>query len=343
MTHASLRALGAFKPLAFCFGFAALAAAPVAATAQTELTMSTVSQTSDDYQLAIAWSNVLSEGGKYRIVPDGGSGTVRGLRLLAQGRVQLSPIGAPHYADAIQRSGSFAEDPPELVERYKSLRALFAIPTGMAQYVVRADSGIASLADLRGKRVAIGRPGGNAGRVTTILYKIHGLDVERGDYRGEYIDFGPGLEELADGKLDAVLVWGGMPHSAVYNTSRTTPVSFISPDPAKLPDFRAAITNGDYYVFREVPPDVIRAAYGQGVRIDAPMRAWTFPMMIVVNGDMDETTAYELTRTLWENVETVRSSSQALSLLDAGTATEALSTELHPGAARYFRERGLLR
>ena len=312
------------------------------AAAQTELSMATVSQTSDDYQLAIAWSNILGRDGRYRLTPDGGSGTVRGLRSVAQGRMDVTPIGAPHFADALAGAGSHAEDPAALVAAYKDLRALFAIPTGMAQYVTRADAGLERIADLRGKRVAIGRPGGNAGRVTTYLFSVHGLDLDRGDYAGEYIDFGPALDDLGDGKLDAVLVWGGVPQSGVYNLSRGTRVRFLSPDPAKLPDFQQAITNGEFYVFREVPAEVVRDAYGDGVAIDGPMYAWTFPMMLVVSKDMDEQTAYDLTAAIWDNVDEIRASSAQLNLLDVSTATQALSAELHPGAARYFRERGVI-
>lgn len=322
--------------------FATLSLLGVPAQAQTDIAMATVSQTSDDYQLAIAWSNILGETGDYRLTPDGGSGTVKGLRLVAQGRVQISPIGAPHYADAVGGSGSFKDDPAELVEAYGDLRALFAIPTGMAQYVARAESGHTTVTDLAGKRVAIGRPGGNAGRVTTYLFNVHGLDRAAGDYDGEYIDFGPALEELGDGKLDAALVWGGVPQAGVYNLSRQTPVRFVSPDPAKLGEFQRAITNGEFYVFREVSPEIVKAAYGDGVEIDGPMYAWTFPMMLVVSKDMDEQTAYDLTAAVWDNVDEIKAASAQLNLLDADTATDALSAELHPGAARYFRERGLL-
>lgn len=324
------------------FAAASLVVAETPATAQTDITIATVSQTSDDYQLAIAWSTILAESGDYRLTPDGGSGTVKGLRLVAQGRVQISPIGAPHYADAVAGSGSFKDDPAELVEAYGDLRALFAIPTGMAQYVARAESGYETVTDLAGKRVAIGRPGGNAGRVTTFLFGVHGLDREAGDYDGEYIDFTPALEELGDGKLDAALVWGGVPQAGVYNLSRQTPIRFVSPDPAMLPEFQKAITNGEFYIFREVSPEIVKAAYGDGVVIDEPMYAWTFPMMLVVSKDMDEETAYQLTAAVWDNIERIKGASEQLRLLEAATATEALSADLHPGAERYFRERGLL-
>lgn len=321
---------------------AALLSTP-SAWAQTELNMATVSQTSDDYQLAIALSNILAKEGRYKLTPDGGSGTVKGLRLLAQGRVQVSPIGAPHFADARGGAGSFKDDPAELVAAFGDLRALFAIPTGMAQYVARADSGLKTVTDLAGRRVAIGKPGGNAGRVTTFLFQVHGLDREAGDYDGEYIDFGPALEEVGDGKRDAALVWGGVPQAGVYNLSRATPVRFVSPDPAKLADFQSAISNGQYYVFRKVAPETLKAAYGDGVVADGPMYAWTFPMMLVVSKDMDEQTAYDLTKAVWDNADAIRASSAQLNLLDIETATEALSADLHPGAARYFREQGVLK
>ncbi|WP_171054148.1 TAXI family TRAP transporter solute-binding subunit [Arenibacterium halophilum] len=322
--------------------FLAASAIAAPAVAQTQLNMATVSQTSDDYQFAIALSNILAKDGQYQLTPDGGSGTVKGLRSVAMGRMQLTPIGSPHYADAVAGQGSFKEDPERLINAYKDLRALFAIPTGMAQYVTLANSGIETLGDLEGKRVGIGRPGGNGGRVSQVLFSTYGLDADS-DYSPEYIDYTAALEELGDNKLDATLVWGGVPQAGVFNLSRQAQVRFISPEPEKLADFRGAISNGDYYVFREVPAELLKKAYGDDVVADGPAYCWTFPMMIVVSKDMDEQTAYDITKAVWDNVEEMRASSDQLSLLDPNTAIDALSAELHPGSAKYFREIGLLK
>lgn len=320
----------------------AVAAAPFAAPAvqAKELVMATVSLTSDDFQLAAAWANILVRGkSDLRITPVE-TGTVKGLRNVAQGKADLSLIGAPHYLDATSRGGSFKDDPENLVAAYRDMRVLFAMDTGMAQYVVRAAAGIKTLHDLKGKKVSIGRPGGNAGRVSTILFQVHGLEVDK-DYTPQYLDFGPALEQLGNGQIDAALVWGGLPQSGIDNASRGNRLRFVSPDADSLTSFQAAITNGAHYLYRSIPGSRVKAAYNDRVDTDDVVRFWTFPFMVMVRADMPEDTAYALSKALWENVDEVRSSSAALGLLDIERATQGLSAPLHPGAARYLKERGV--
>ncbi|HYH19456.1 MAG TPA: TAXI family TRAP transporter solute-binding subunit [Azospirillum sp.] len=313
-----------------------------ATAAATELVMATVSLTSDDFQLAMAWSDVLAQKDTGLRITPVATGTVKGLRNLSQGRADLSLVGAPHFLDAINREGSFKDDPPGLVDSYKGLRVLFAIDTGMGQYVVRADSPIRTLADLQGKRVSIGRPGGNAGRVSTLLFKVHGAEVGRGGVHAEYLDYGPSLERLGNGQIDATLVWGGIPQAGIDQASRSTRLRFVSPDPDSLPALQAAITNGAHYLYRTIPAERIKEVYGGRVDSDGDVRFWTFPFMVMARADMPEQTAYTICRTFWTNADKVRASSAALALVDLSTAAQGLSAELHPGARRCLTELGAL-
>ncbi|WP_029009316.1 TAXI family TRAP transporter solute-binding subunit [Azospirillum halopraeferens] len=335
MPHTLRRSIAVFLLCAA----ALLRPGPVAAT---ELTMATVSLTSEDFQLAMAWSEVLGrQKTGLRITPIA-TGTAKGLRLLSLGRADLSLIGAPHYLDALGSTGSFKEDPPELVEGYRRLRVLFAIDTGMGQYVVRDDSPVRTLADLKGRRVSIGRPGGNAGRVSTHLFKVHGIDPDRGDVKTEYLDYGASLDRLGNGQIDATLVWGSVPQAGIDQASRGTRLRFVSPDPGSLPALQAAIENGAHYVYRTIPAARIAEAYGGRVASDGDVRFWTFPFMVVVRADMAEDTAYTLCRTFWDQVEAVRAGSAALAMVDPANAASGLSAELHPGARRCLADIGAL-
>mgnify|MGYP002725668568 CR=1 FL=1 len=307
-----------------------------------EVVVNAVAPTSDDYALAVVWSNLVSKsGGKTKLtVVD--NGTVKGLRMLARGRVNVSVLGSPHYLDAIASKGKFKDDPSSLVERYKKMSALFAIRTSAGQYVARTDSGIKEFADFRGKKFAIGRPGGNAGRVTKALLKVHGIEMEK-DCDAQYLKYSQALESMTNNTMDGTFVWGGIPQAGVDNGSRMMKLRFISPDPSKLPEFRKLITSGDYYVFQRVPAETLKEAYGNRVEVDSDIQFWTFPFMFMVNDSMSEDIAYEITRVLWTNLEEVNKTSFALSLISAESALDALSAKLHPGAARYFKEAGLLK
>jgi len=314
------------------------------AAAAKELVIGTIGLTGDTYQLAIAWSNLmLKKGGDLKLTPVEGGGTNKMMRSLAAGRMDLGFIGAPHYRDAVDKSGAFKDEPGEMVAKYKNMRTLFAIQTGGAQYVTRVDSNIRSIPDFRNKKVAIGAPGGNMGRVSTVLFKLYGLDAAKGDVKAQYLEYGAALEAMGNGQLDVVAVWGGVPQAGVYNASRANKLRFVSPERTKLPTLQKAVTNGDFYVFREIAPEEIKAAYGDAVLCDDAARFWTFPMMVVVNKEMPTDAAYTLVKVFWEQLSEVKASSNALSLLDPKIALEGVSAEVHPGAVRYFTEKGLLK
>ncbi|SMF22012.1 hypothetical protein SAMN06265365_104144 [Tistlia consotensis] len=302
-----------------------------------DLVFSGVSTTSDDYALGVVWSGLAKQAGIDMTVVENGS--VAGLRKAAQGEVDLVGIGAPHYLDAIEGKGKFEKDPAEFRDAYKKMKVILALPTGMAQYVVAADSEIRSFHDLAGHSVGIGRPGGNAGRVSKILFDVHGIGDK---VDGQYLEYEPALGQILSGTLDAALVWGSIPTAAIDNASRGRKLRFISPDPATLPAFRKALTNGQYYVYQKVPEASIEKAYGTRVVSDGPALFWTFPYQIMVRGDLDDDTVYKLTKALWEHIELVNGQSAALSLISLDNAFEGISGELHPGAKRYYQEIGKL-
>ncbi|AHL77627.1 hypothetical protein CH92_09470 [Stutzerimonas stutzeri] len=305
-----------------------------------EVIVSAVSPTSDDYALAVAWSNISArdEGDSLTVVDNG---TIKGLRLLAMNKVDVTVIGSPHFKDATLRQGQFAEDPERLIERYKTIKALFAIRSSAGQYLVTEKSGIKRFADFKGHSLAVGRPGGQAGSVSSELLKSVGLAPGE-DVDTQYITYGEAFDQMANGSLDGTFVWGSVPQAAVDNASRTMNLRFVSPDVATFEEFKGNITSGEYFSLKTVPASRIESAYEGRVESDGDVQFWTFPFMFVVNESMDEETAYQITKTLWEHVEDVRNASNALALLDINDATQMLSADLHPGAARYFREKGLI-
>ncbi|WP_110597908.1 TAXI family TRAP transporter solute-binding subunit [Salinicola lusitanus] len=306
-----------------------------------DFVVSATSQTSDDYALAVAWSSALAKQSDEDRLTVVDNGSVNGLRQLAAGRLDIAVIGAPHYLDAVNKRGNFSEDPDRLTEAYAGLKSLFAISTSAGQYVVREESGINSFADLKGHSLAIGRPGGNAGRVSSAFLEAYDLDPEE-SVDTQYIDYTDAFNQMSNGRLDGTFVWGGLPQAAIDNASRTMKLRFISPDEAHMAAFREHITAGEHYRLKPVSRQEITAAYEDRVSSDETTHFWSFPYMFVVSGDMDDDTAYELTKALWSNLDAIKRTSAALNLLRLNEATTGLTADLHPGAARYFREIGLI-
>lgn len=307
-----------------------------------ELIFSAVGPTTQDYQMGVAWSNLLNEAGSKQKLTVIDNGSVKGLRQVASGQADIVAIGSPHYKDATQKGGNFKEDPDNLVDAYKTMSTLFAITTSAAQYVARVESDVNSIEEFKGKKIAIGRPGGNAGRVTTSLFQAHGVDLTAGDADGQYLKYGSALDQMANGTMDATLVWGGVPQSGIENASRQMKLRFVSPDPTKLDAFRDKITNGEYYVFQKVPKAVLNQAYDGRVEAGEFEYFWTFPFMMVVRDDMPDDVAYDLVKTFWDNIAKINAMSPALALITKEGALQALSAKIHPGAARYYKEAGMM-
>ncbi|MGI6789820.1 TAXI family TRAP transporter solute-binding subunit [Aminivibrio sp.] len=316
--------------------------APVCAS--TKLTAGAIGTTSDTYMLAMGWANALNEvGSSVSITPLEGGGTVQLLRGLVSNRWDIGFIGSPHYGNALAGELNFEKDPPELRERYKKARVLFGILSGMGQYVVRGDSDIYSVADLKGKKISIGTPGGMAGLVTRRLFHDHGLSHENNDYSPQYLEYSTALDEMRSNLLDATLLWGGIPQVAAFNFSRQIPVRFLPINEKAFASFKENMPGGRYYILKEYTPENLKAVYGEEALVQKePANMWTFQMMVIVREDMPEEIAYEITKQFWENLDFIKETGSALKALDSNEALKDLSAEFHPGAVRYYKEKGWL-
>ena len=328
------------KKTAVMVAVAAVLAWSGGAWAATTLTLGAIGKTSDTYIMAVAWSSILKKASKeVAITPLEGGGTVKLLRGVATGKYNIGFIGSPHYVNALEGTLKFKKDPPEMRAKYKDVRSLFGITSGMGQYAVRADGPIMKIADLKGKKVAIGTSGGMAGTVTKLLFKVDGLT----DFQPQYLKYGPALDEMRNNRLDASFLWGGIPQAAAYNFSRQIPLRFLPVSKETFAKFKKAMPQGKWYVLRTFQPADLAKAYGKGVAQDTPADFWTFQMQVVVRKEMPDKVAYEIVKAFWENLNQVKSASVALSKLNQAECLESLSAELHPGAAKYYKEKGWIK
>ncbi|MGG4605075.1 TAXI family TRAP transporter solute-binding subunit [Paenalcaligenes sp. Me131] len=316
--------------------FALLAFTAFTTTIQAEVVFSGVSATSDDYALGVVWSGIAKDAGLAMTVVE--NGTVAGMRKTAQEEVDFVAVGSPHYLDAVVGEGAYAKDPASIRDKYKTMKAVLGLPSGMAQYVVSADSSIKKISDFDGKKIGVGRPGGNAGKVSNDLFDLHTIKVS-----GQHLEYGPALEQLVTGALDGTLVWGSIPNASIDNASRGNKLRLVSLDEDSFTQLQEKISNGKFYILQSVPATTIDKIYEGRVLVEGDhVNFWTFPWQVMVNESVDEEVVYQLTKALWENIEKVQASSAALSLIQRDTTLKGISADLHPGAEKYYREVGML-
>jgi TRAP transporter TAXI family solute receptor len=211
------------------------------------------------------------------------------------------------------------------------LRALFSVYPELLTVMAREDANIHSLADLRGKRVALG-PAGSGTRSTMDL-AMEAVGVKRSDLRAalemKFVETAPAL---CENKIDAFVMVAGHPNPIFHEAADTCRTRVV---PVTGAPIDALVAARPYYAKAEVPGKVYK-----GTETAQP----TFGTMatIVVSADMPDDVAYAITRAVFDNFDDFRRLHPALAGLTKEQALRGETVPFHPGAARYFKEVGLM-
>jgi TRAP transporter TAXI family solute receptor len=214
--------------------------------------------------------------------------------------------------------------------RFEKLRAISALGVVPIHLVARADSGIRSVKDLRGRRVNVGPPVGELFRVSGALFAQFGFDVSA--VRAFELSFDAAATELRAGRLDAMFVVGAYPAAAVTDA--------MADGRAYLVPIEGAYADHLRFNSSFLHPALIPAGTypGQG----ASVRTIGMQNILVCARDLDEQTVYELTKYLFVALPKLSAIVSSVRLMNIDQAS-ATSVPLHDGAARYYRERELAR
>ena len=201
---------------------------------------------------------------------------------------------------------------------------------GVVHYAVLNSSGINTLADLKGKRIAVG-PQGNS--TSLFLAKVLGvLGIAWEEITPSYLSFADGLQALVDGKVDMAIVSAGPPVSSIIELA-------ASGKAWHLIDFDAEFTAKfleayPYYISYTIPANTYN-----GQTADVHTTATT--NMLMVNANLSEEFVYQMTKAAFENLSDWAAAANSVKTITLKDAPNT-SIPLHEGAARYYREVGVL-
>ncbi|WP_246148709.1 TAXI family TRAP transporter solute-binding subunit [Skermanella pratensis] len=253
-------------------------------------------------------------------------GSVENLKEMRTGTLESALSQADIAFWAREGTGPYKGQQP-----FDQLTAIANLYVETVHLVVRAESGIRNVADLKGKRVSVGEEGSGTLVEARVILEAYGIAETEIDAR--YLKPGPAGDRLVEGEVDAFFIVGGHPVAAVAEAAARTPIRLLSFDDEqgrglkeRLPFFTESVIGEGVY---EGVSETLTLGVGA---------QW------LVRGDVPEDMVYGITRALW-HPNTRR-------LLDNGhprgpsiqlaTATKGLAAPLHPGAARYYREAGVL-
>lgn len=242
------------------------------------------------------------------------------IRFVCAGQSDIGFTLADTAADAVNGEAGFDGEP-------QSIQALARIYNNFTQVFVRADAGIESIADFAGKRVSTGSP--NSGTEVIALRLLEANDLTTEDIEQQSLGLPESVQGIKDGSIDALIWSGGLPTGGI-----TDLVTTLGEDVVALPltDELTALqdTYGDVYTEATLAADVY------DLPEDVPTIA--VPNLLVVSDAMPENLAYDITKAIFENLDTLISVHPEAENISPDTATDTAPVEMHPGAQRYFDE-----
>lgn len=277
------------------------------------------------YPIGVGLSQIYSDGiAGAKTSVQATKASVENLNLLQAGRGELALALGDSVADA--KNG--VEDAGFKTPLTK-LRAIAGAYPNYIQIVANKESGIKTLADLKGKTISVGAPKSGTELNARAIFKAAGLTYEDMS-KVQYLPFAESVELIKNRQLDATLQSSGLGMAAIRDLSSTMPLNYVSIPP----DVVAKIGNAAYQ------PAQIPANTYDGQPESVPTVAIT--NILVTREDVSDDIAYQMTRLMFENLTRLGNSHSAAKDIKLQNAAKNLPIPLHPGAERYYKEAGAL-
>ncbi|MEU0542894.1 TAXI family TRAP transporter solute-binding subunit [Nocardia sp. NPDC005978] len=272
------------------------------------------------FALGNAYAQQISEatGGKVKATAAETGASVQNIQQLVSGNYQVAFSLADSAADAVLGTGGFTDKQP--------VRALSRIYTNYTQVIVRADAGINSVADMRGKRVSTGSPKSGTEVIAQRLLTAAGLNPDS-DVSAQRLDLAKTVDGLKDGSVDAMFWSGGLPTPGITDlfTTAKDKVRFL--DIADLLDKMRTVN--PVYEAGTIPA----ATYA----LPTDVKTIVVPNLLLVRADLDANLACALTNILFDRKPQLEQANPAAKGIDRATARNTAPVELHRGADHALR------
>jgi hypothetical protein len=247
------------------------------------------------------------------------------LNLLQAGRGELAMALADSVSDAWKGDAEAG-----FKTKLDKLRGLSATYNNYIQIVANADAGIKTVADLKGKRISVGAAKSGTELNARAILKAAGLSyADLG--KVEYLPFGESVELMKNRQLDATLQSAGLGVASIRDLATSIKIVVV-PVPA---DVVAKVGDAAYQA------TIIPANTYAGQTVDVATAA--IPNFLVTHAGVSDDLAYQMAKTMYDNIDTLYSAHNAAKAIKRENAIKGMPVPLHPGAARYYKEVGLIK
>ena len=252
-------------------------------------------------------------------------GSVYNTRTIREGELDFGVVQSDVQSAAIEGVRAFENDEP-----YGDLRAVFSVHPEPMHVMVRADAGIGSVMDMKGKRVNIGNPGSGTRVLAGVLMEAAGVSPDDFSLAAE-LKSSEQSAALCDGKLDAAIWAAGLPNGSTMEATSTCDI--------KLLDLTSSgtdkvLADNAAYAAADIPG-------GMYPGNDGDVASWGPKATFVTDAATPDEVVYVLVKAVFENFDDFKKLHPAFGrLTEEQMIKDGLSAPLHPGAEKYYKERG---
>jgi uncharacterized protein len=251
--------------------------------------------------------------------------SVENLNLLEAGRGEVAFTLGDSLSDAWKGNEEAGFKTP-----LKKLRGIAAIYPNYIQIVARADSGIKTLADLKGKKISVGAP--KSGTELNARAVLAAAGITYKDFsKVEYLPFGESVELMKNRQLDVTLQSAGLGVASLKDLSTSMDIVVVA-----IPADIVKKINDPAYIAAAIPANTYT---GQ----TSAVPAIAVQNYLVTRDDLSADIVYGITKAFWTGLDQLSNAHVAAKSIDIKHALDGMPVPLHPGAERYYREAGIVK
>lgn len=277
------------------------------------------------YPLGVALSKIYAEKiPGVRTQVQSTKASVENLNLLQSKRGEIAFV----LGDSV-KSAWEGDEEAGFKQKLGNLRGIAGIYPNYIQIAALKESGIKSFADLKGKSLSVGAPKSGTELNARRIFAASGMSYQ--DLKKtEYLPFAESVEAMKNRQLDATLQSAGLGVASIRDLSTSVPINMVA-----VPES----------VVAKLGPPFISATIPAGTYTgqDADVQTVAIVNFLITHKDVPDEVAYQMTKQLFENLPEMVAAHKAATAIKLENATAGMPVPLHPGAARYYKEKGLLK
>ena len=277
-----------------------------------------------------AFSKVVGEMG-YKTSATATGATAENINAILTGKGEMAIAMSASVIQAVEAFGAYQGKP-----KAENLRAMMGLWPNVCQIVTTKDSGITKFTDLKGKRVGVGAPNSGVELNARMMFEAHGMTYK--DAKVDYLSYGEAIDQIKNGQCDVAFVTSGLGNATIKELGTAKEIVFV---PVEGEALKRLTAKYPFYVEWKIPKETY------GTKVDTTTAAVMNIMLVSKN--LSDDVVYDLLTGIYsqKGLETIGAShATAKREIKPETALRGIqgtSVKLHPGAEKYYKEKGMLK